>query len=102
VLGADVGPTRALIAAGRGWVVQPDDPDAYAGVLVDLVDDPSRCRAAGAAARAFACTRRWEGVWDALYADYLRLHAPFASLGRSLDEGGVTRFPSPPSAAALR
>jgi phosphatidylinositol alpha 1,6-mannosyltransferase len=84
VLGADVGPTRELLGADRGWIVSAADASAYAAVLVSLVDDRRRLILARAQALAFAESSTWERVWDALLADYLELHA-----GRELRHGAL-------------
>jgi glycosyltransferase involved in cell wall biosynthesis len=40
-------------AAGAGHAVPPDDPDALVDAVLDLVDDPDRGEALGAAGRSF-------------------------------------------------
>lgn len=42
---------RILEASGAGVVVPPEDPDAFCRAVADLVDDPARAAAMGAAGR---------------------------------------------------
>jgi glycosyltransferase involved in cell wall biosynthesis len=86
VLGADVGPTRELVAPDRGWLVRAGDAAAFADRLVALVDDRARLLAARERALAFARSCTWARVWDGLFGDYLALHhAP----GRSRNVAGA-------------
>ena len=73
VVGADVGPTREQLAPDRGWLVTPGDASAFAQALVALVDDRERLARAREQALAFAASKTWERVWDALISDYLTL-----------------------------
>lgn len=70
VVGADVGPTRELLAPDRGWLVPPDNPEALAECVGALVRTPEAVRQAAGRAFAFASTQRWEAVWSALFAAY--------------------------------
>lgn len=70
VVGADVGPTRELLAPDRGWLVPPDDADALARQVAALVTARGAIREAAARAFAFAATQRWDAVWSALFAAY--------------------------------
>lgn len=84
VVGADVGPTRELLAPDRGWLVPPDDPDALASQLERLVAARPEVRDRAARAFAFAATQRWEAVWTALfeaYAEAVAAHAGHAATG---------------------
>jgi len=76
VIGADVGPTREQLHSGGGWLAAPGDAAAFAGVVIALIDDRSRVREAATRALAFAATKTWDAVWNALVHDYLRLHRP--------------------------
>lgn len=78
VIGADVGPTREQLDSGGGWLVPPGDAEAFARAIVALVDDRSLVHAAARRAHAFAATKSWDAVWDALLRDYLLLHRPQA------------------------
>jgi phosphatidylinositol alpha 1,6-mannosyltransferase len=71
VIGADVGPTREVLLPARGWVTPADDAQAMARVLVSLIDDRNALQQMRNAALAFAATRTWPAVWDALFADYV-------------------------------
>ncbi len=72
-LGADVGPTREILANGRGWLARPNDSDDFARVLAELVDDRNRISTARGSALAFARSKSWSVIWDALIQDYLTL-----------------------------
>ncbi len=76
VVGADVGPTREQLAPDRGWLVEPGNVQAFADALVALVDEPGRLAHARERALAFAASKTWDAVWDALISDYLTLHRP--------------------------
>ena len=62
---------EAFTDGTHGLLVPPDDPDALARAVGELVGDPQRIRTMGALARAYASERyRWERVadeYDALY-----------------------------------
>jgi glycosyltransferase involved in cell wall biosynthesis len=73
VVGADVGPTRELVGADRGWLVPAGDAEAFAQVLVNLVDNPAARIRARDQAIAFAQASTWDRVWDGLVGDYLLL-----------------------------
>jgi glycosyltransferase involved in cell wall biosynthesis len=70
VIGADVGPTRELLADDRGWLVRPHDVNAFASRLVRLVGDRLALQRARRAALSFAATCTWDRVWDRLFSDY--------------------------------
>ncbi len=74
VIGADVGPTREQLQSGGGWLVPAGDVAAFAQTIITLVDDRARVREAARHASAFAASKSWDGVWDALLRDYLQLH----------------------------
>jgi glycosyltransferase involved in cell wall biosynthesis len=76
VIGADVGPTRELLGDTRGWLVAPGSAEAMAAALVQAVDEPALRSERAKAALDFAGSCSWDGVWDRLFADYLRLHQP--------------------------
>ena len=65
---------RVVDEAEAGTAVPPDDPDALVEALLDLIDDPERCEAMGAAGRGFVETwpspadvaRRYEDLFDEL------------------------------------
>jgi phosphatidylinositol alpha 1,6-mannosyltransferase len=75
VVGADVGPTRELLAPDRGWLVPPGDAEALAAQVDALVQSPERVRDGAARAFAFAATQRWEAVWTALFGAYAEVMA---------------------------
>ncbi len=76
VVGADVGPTRELIGETRGWLVAPGNAEAMAAALVQAVDEPALRYERATAALEFAGACSWDGVWDRLFQDYLRLQQP--------------------------
>ena len=77
VIGADFGATRELVGANRGWLIQPGDAEAFAQVLVDLVDNPTLRADPREHALEFARSNTWDRIWDGLIEDYLALsHAP--------------------------
>ncbi len=86
VMGADVGPTRELLALGRGWLVPPGDARALATRIAALAAAPDALREAAARAFAFAATQRWEAVWTALLDNYARVMADHAA-SRTLPHG---------------
>lgn len=75
-IGANVGPTREQLAPDRGWLAPPGAADAFAELLLAVLDDRLRLLAAKQAALAHAATKTWDAVWDALIGDYLVLHRP--------------------------
>ncbi len=74
VVGADVGPTREQLLPDRGWVVPAADSRAFAETMIAIVDDRGCLTRARRASLAFAASKRWDVVWDALVSDYVRLH----------------------------
>jgi glycosyltransferase involved in cell wall biosynthesis len=75
VIGADVAPTREVLLPDRGWVTAANDVDALTRQLVALIDDRRPLHDMRASALAYAATRTWPAVWDALFADYLAVQA---------------------------
>jgi glycosyltransferase involved in cell wall biosynthesis len=64
VVAVSMGGLREMIEeSGAGIVVPPDDPDAMAAAIGDLLDDPERADAMGAAGRR-AVEERWS--WQAI------------------------------------
>jgi glycosyltransferase involved in cell wall biosynthesis len=58
VIAADAGGFRESVRPGRnGVLVRPDNPQAFAAAIAELVADPARRRAYAAAARATAVER---------------------------------------------
>ena len=70
VLGADVGPTREVLAQGGGWLVPPGRAAAFAALLVRLVDDRATLQRAREEALVVAATRDWDAVWARLFSAY--------------------------------
>jgi glycosyltransferase involved in cell wall biosynthesis len=70
VLGADVGPTREVLAHGGGWVLPATQADAFADRLVALIDDREALERARHEALAAAAQRTWDAVWSRLFDDY--------------------------------
>lgn len=73
VVGANFGATRELVGDDRGWLVKPGDAEAFAQVLVDLVDNPALRTRPRAHALEFAKSNTWDRIWDGLIGDYLAL-----------------------------
>ncbi len=56
VVGLNLGAAPDFILPDRtGALVQPDDVDALAQVLIDLLENPKKCRSLGEAGRALVC-----------------------------------------------
>ncbi|MBY0490755.1 MAG: glycosyltransferase family 1 protein [Gemmatimonadaceae bacterium] len=70
VLGADVGPTREVLAQGGGWLVPPGRAAAFAALLVRLIDDRALVQRAREEALVAAATRDWDAVWAKLFTAY--------------------------------
>ena len=77
VVASDVGAVREAVLDGRtGLLVPRDDPEALAAAVRELLADPARRRAMGAAGRtlalerytAAAMARRFESLYDELRA----------------------------------
>ena len=75
VLGAEVGPTRELVGASRGWLVNGTDAEGFARVLIDLVDHREKLAEPRREALAFAKTNTWDNIWNGLLTDYLEVSA---------------------------
>jgi glycosyltransferase involved in cell wall biosynthesis len=69
-------------------MIPPDDPQALAGAVLDVLSDATRARAMGAAARAFVEERfsfdRMTQSFEQLYLDQIAARAPIG--GTSLAE----------------
>jgi glycosyltransferase involved in cell wall biosynthesis len=64
--------TKLIERSGSGVVVPPADADALATAILELHDDPERCKSLGAAGRAFVeAEARWESRAE-LYESVLR------------------------------
>jgi glycosyltransferase involved in cell wall biosynthesis len=70
IVGADVGPTRELLAAHTGVTFAPGDPAAFARQLVALAADVGRRALLARNALEFARRCSWDRVWDTLVGDY--------------------------------
>ncbi|MBO0768260.1 MAG: glycosyltransferase, partial [Solirubrobacterales bacterium] len=65
---------KEVITSGAVAAVPPDDPDALAGALQNLIDDQrARARLAAAAADAAATTYSWSRVAEATLSVYRSL-----------------------------
>lgn len=74
IIGRSGGAPEAVIDGVTGHVVDGDDPREVAGRIVDLLDDPDRARAMGAAGRAWV-EQHWS--WDSRFATLTALlHHP--------------------------
>lgn len=70
VIGADVGPTRELLAAGGGVTVPPGDAAALAAAIEALAADPAGRRAIAERGAIYAGTCSWDRIFDRLIEDY--------------------------------
>ena len=95
-VGADVGPTRELLAGGRGVTFPQGDEAAFAAQVIALADDPDRRRALAEAAFAHAARSTWERVFDDLMADYARVIAGSASAASPAPASATLLNPLPP------
>ncbi|MGV3707490.1 MAG: glycosyltransferase family 4 protein [Gemmatimonas sp.] len=75
VIGADVGPTRELVGSDRGWIAPAGDAEAFARVIVRLVDDRQDLMQRRRAALVYAESSSWDGIWNRLIGDYLTVSA---------------------------
>lgn len=76
VLAANVGPSREVVPPDVGWLATPGEPHAFAEVLCSAAANRDTVRQRGARAREVALGKSWDAIWDALFTDYLALHAP--------------------------
>jgi glycosyltransferase involved in cell wall biosynthesis len=70
VVGADVGPTRELLAEHTGVTFAPADPVAFAHQVLELTTNVARRARLARNALGFAQRCTWDRVWDALVDDY--------------------------------
>jgi phosphatidylinositol alpha 1,6-mannosyltransferase len=70
VVGADVGPTRELLAEHTGVTFRPGDSVSLADRILELASSPERRRVLARHAVAFARLCTWDRVFDDLVADY--------------------------------
>jgi phosphatidylinositol alpha 1,6-mannosyltransferase len=75
VVGADVGPTRELLAEQTGMTFRPSDADAFAARVLELARKPDRRAALARNALAFAHGCTWDRVWTNLVDDYRAITA---------------------------
>jgi glycosyltransferase involved in cell wall biosynthesis len=71
VVGADVGPTRELLAERTGVTFPAGDAAAMAAAILDLAGAPERRLTMARRGIAFARRCTWDRVFDDLIADYL-------------------------------
>jgi phosphatidylinositol alpha 1,6-mannosyltransferase len=90
-IGADVGPTRELLAEGRGVTFPRGDAEAFAAQVIALADDAERRHTLAEAALAFARRSTWDRVFDDLVEDY----------GRVIAGAAATISPAPAQTALL-
>jgi len=92
VIGADVGPTRELLAAGGGVTFPPGDAESLASMIRSLASDPGLRRSLADRGQAFAATCSWDHIFDDLVEDYRRVVADhYGSLaGSSVKTGNPT------------
>ena len=83
VVGADVGPTRELLAAHTGVTFRPHDPASLAARLLELASSPERRAALARNAVSFAWQCTWDQVWDRLVSDYCTV------LAHAMDQAAV-------------
>jgi glycosyltransferase involved in cell wall biosynthesis len=78
VVGADVGPTRELLAEHTGVTFPPDDASAFAARVLELAANPERRAVLARNGIAFARRCTWDRVWDGLVDDYCAVMADAA------------------------
>jgi len=61
----------------NGFVTNPRDASDIVRHIRALLDDPGRCRAMGKAARTYARTQTWEGIFERLFTDYRNVIAEY-------------------------
>ena len=79
VIGADVGPTRELLAGGGGVLFPPGDSAALAETIRELAGDRQKRQALATAGIASAANASWDAIFDELIADYQRVIADAAA-----------------------
>jgi glycosyltransferase involved in cell wall biosynthesis len=83
VIGADVGPTRELLAAGGGITVPAGDAHAFADAIEGLTADPARRGAIARDGAIYAATCSWNHIFNDLITAYRDVIADAgAALGR--------------------
>jgi phosphatidylinositol alpha 1,6-mannosyltransferase len=70
VIAADVGPTRELLGRGGGVLFPPGNAKALAAEIASLAVDPTRRRFLAQEGMDAARDCSWDGIFDALVADY--------------------------------
>ena len=80
VIGADVGPTRELLAAGGGITVPRGDPHALAVAIAGLAADPARRAAIAHDGAIYAATCSWNHIFDDLITEYRAVIAGAAAV----------------------
>jgi phosphatidylinositol alpha-1,6-mannosyltransferase len=73
VAGTSGGAPETVVDGVTGHVVDPRSPSAVAGVLADLLDDPARARAMGAAGRGWV-EQRWS--WTTIAKTFADILSP--------------------------
>ena len=76
IVGAQYGTTTELLAEGRGLTFPSGDDEAMASEILRLVRQPDERARLSRAALAYATQASWEGIFDALIAQYLEVHDP--------------------------
>jgi glycosyltransferase involved in cell wall biosynthesis len=75
VIGADVGPTRELLAEHTGVTFAPGDAADFARQLLEMANNGNRRAGLGRNALGFARRCTWDRVWDTLVDDYCAVTA---------------------------
>lgn len=80
VIATDVGSVREAVVPGEtGWIVPPEDPDALATAMRELLDDPARAQRMGTRARELGAQQfRIEATVEAYLDMYRRILGPAA------------------------
>jgi glycosyltransferase involved in cell wall biosynthesis len=78
VVGADVRPTRELLAEHTGVTFPADDASAFAARVLELAANPERRAVPGRNGIAFAGRCTWDRVWDGSVDDYCAVMADAA------------------------
>jgi len=83
VLAAGIDCLRSVVEPGTGWILPPDDVDAWAAAIAGALADPDACAAMGARGRASAGRFEWDGIALRQEAFYLRAAARDGRAGGS-------------------
>lgn len=70
ICAAEGGAAGSIQHGVNGFITNPRDASDIARHITLLLDDPPRLRTMGKAARSYARTQTWEGIFERLFRDY--------------------------------